>query len=702
MKKGLLILLIGVLCGTEAIYAQDTTAHSAVKDSIAAVLKPKKFRLKKTIKMAGRKAKIGDVYGATDLYEEVLKNKPEQIKVAWDLANTYYLSRDYEKAQTWFKYVLEKGADKYPQARYWYAVAIKMNGDYYESKNQFNTFIKEYKGDDAYLKKWAKVDADGCDLAIKLGAKPDKVNLTHFDKRINCPYSDISPVMVDDTTMLYASLRTDTVIQVTLTDSAPVAEHVVHFYEAVKKGAEYKESERYKQFDEPFKHVANGAFSPDHKRFYYTLCDEINFGKMHCQIYVSELQEGVWQPGQALGSEVNDAFFTSTHPAVGTYKDKSEILYFASDRKDGKGGMDIWYSIITAKGKYQTAKNAGKINTDRDEATPYYDNSTGTLYFSSQGFPGFGGYDVFKTMGKLNKWTEPENMGAPINSCADDMYFRYNKGPNSGFVVSNRVGIISLKSKTCCDDIFGFDHYSTIDLGVKVLVYDEALPDYPLNDVKLTLALRNYQGMTEDIMVNETSTKDDKAGFFDINNNSQYKIVASKETYLAGKVEFETKNVVKSDTLFYKIYLKRLVKNKGYTIRNIYYDYNKADIKDESKPNLDSVYQILIDNPSITIELGSHTDSRGSDAYNENLSQKRAESCVAYLLAKGIPQSRITAKGYGESEPLEDCSKYPDCPKEGEGDCPCHQKNRRTEFKIIGETAPVNYDDETFEKKKGK
>lgn len=693
--------LIGVLLIALQGYAQQDTSKAAAATDTAKTAKPQKFKLRKTVKMGNRKLKLGDVYGATELYEKVLENKPEQTKVAWQMAESYYMARDYEKAQTWYKYVLDKDAEHYPTARYWYALMLKMNGDYYEAKNQFNAFIKEYKGDEATYKKWAKVDAEGCDLALDKGAKPEKINLTHLDKRVNSAYTDIAPIMWNDSTLLYASLRSDSIVVVAdaKNDTAPDMHHI-KFYVAQKTDTGYKQSTRFDKFDEVGKHVANGAFSPDHKRFYFTVCGDVNFGKAHCEIYVSELQEGQWQPARALGDDINSPLYTSTEPAVGTYKDNIDVLYFVSDRPGGKGGTDIWYSFINAKGKYSAPKDAGKINTDRDDATPYYDNSTGTLYYSSQGYPGFGGYDVFKTLGKANKWTNPENMGAPINSSTDDMYFRYLKGQKGGFVVSNRPGIISLKSKTCCDDIFAFDHYTTIDIAVKGLVYDEALPEYPLNGVKVSLALRNYGGLDEDIMVNEATTADNQHFLFDVNANSAYKLIASKETYLTGSVEFNTNGITKSDTLEYKIYLKRIVKNKAYSLKNIYYDYNKADIRDESKPTLDSLYQILVENPNITIELGSHTDSRGSDTYNQTLSQKRAESCVAYLIAKGIDQTRIVAKGYGESQPLEDCSKYPDCPAEGEGDCPCHQKNRRTEFKIIGETAPVKYDDDTFDNTK--
>jgi outer membrane protein OmpA-like peptidoglycan-associated protein len=140
--------------------------------------------------------------------------------------------------------------------------------------------------------------------------------------------------------------------------------------------------------------------------------------------------------------------------------------------------------------------------------------------------------------------------------------------------------------------------------------------------------------------------------------------------------------------------LDQIIIEKPIVLENIYYDFDKWNLREESKKTLDSLYNILVENPQIIIELGSHTDSRGSAEYNEELSQKRAQSCVDYLISKGIDKKRISPKGYGESANLEDCSKKPECPTTSSGDCDCHQLNRRTEFKIIGELDGVlEYDD---------
>jgi OOP family OmpA-OmpF porin len=679
LKKVLLMFcLMGVACLT--VYAQDTAKPA----------KQKKFKVKKSIKLADRKMKAGNIYGASDLYEEVLEHKPDQLKIAWQLAQTYQASRDYVKAEKWYKHVADQKADEYPLAQYYYALMIKMNGRHAEAKTEFTSFIKNYKGFDTQIKKWAKTEADGCDLALKLATKPEKINLTHLGDSVNHAYSDISPVMWNDSTLLYAALPQDTIL-VIYPDSTTKPDHHIKFYSSQKSGIQYTEATLFSKFDKAGSHVANGAFSPDKQRFYFTICDDVSFTKVLCKIYVSTYEGGTWSEPVVLDGSVNTNDYTTTQPSVGTYKDNSEVLYFASDRPGGKGGVDIWYSIISKKGQYQAAANAGKINTDRDEATPYYDNQTGALYFSSNGLTGIGGYDVFKTTGKTNKWTDAENIGYPVNSCVDDMYFRFNKDKNSGYVVSNRVGVITLKSATCCDDIFAFDYFTPLNIAVQGYVYDEANPQTPLNGAKITLSLRKSATLDEDVLVNESSITNNQAYLFDVNTNTTYKLTGAMPGYLNSPVDFSTNGISVSDTLTVNIYLKKLEKNKAYALKNIYYDYNSAQLRDESLPTLDSLYTILIENPEINIELGSHTDSRGTDVYNANLSQKRAESVVKYLVGKGIPLIRLTAKGYGESQPVGDCSGIADCPTEGEGDCPCHQANRRSEFKIVDITnAPVD------------
>jgi outer membrane protein OmpA-like peptidoglycan-associated protein len=681
--KQLTTILFLLLFAASAILAQDSTATPK---------KPAKFKYKKSLKIADKRLDAGNLYGAYEMYETILDKKPESYAVAWKLANVYYQARDYKKAEQWFTYLVENKADEYPQAEYWQAMMMKMNGKYFDAMPKFQSISKKYGGEDATtVKRWAKIDAEGCELALKSMDNPEHVNITHLGPGVNSPYSDISPVMWDDNTLLFATLPTDTVI-IKADDGA----HMIKLYQAKVTGNGYDEPVPFDKFNIAGAHVANGAFSPDKKRFYFTICKEVTVAVINCAIYLSEFKDGAWTEPIDLGPEINLAGYTNTHPSVGTYKVEGDILYFTSNRPSGRGGKDIWYSIINKNGKYSAPKNAGgKINTDRDEATPNYDPSTGTLYFSSTGHAGFGGYDIFSSTGGTSRWEDPINVGYPVNSQTDDMYYRFLPNSRKGYFVSNRPGVIALKSETCCDDIFTFEPYNVLNIGVNGFVLDEASPSTPLNGAKVSLFLSGYKGLDQDILVSEFTLADSKPYFFTLNADANYKLVGSMDGYLKGSTTVSTMGITQSDTLTADILLKRLIKDKNYSLRNIYYDYDKSDIREESKPNLDSLYQILVENPGITIELSSHTDSRGSETYNQTLSQKRAESCVNYLISKGIAKDRMVAKGYGESKPLENCTGLDGCSNESNSDdCPCHQKNRRTEFKILSDKPiEVNYEE---------
>lgn len=684
--RAVILVLVGCVLSLLVMAQEDTIAK-----------KPAKFKFKKTLKLAKNKEKVGNIYGAAETYEKILEHRPDAPGVAYKLANAYYAARDYKTAARYYKMTLDNDADANPQAGYWYAVMLKMTGQYIDAKAAFEAFEKSYRGENAStFRRWVKDDIAGCDLAIEAKDDPEEVNITHLDAAVNHAYTDLAPLVWDDTTLLYATLPIDTV---PVTANADELKSFIKLYQSHFSNGTYQPSQPFEKFEFEGRHVANGAFSPNGDRFYFTVCAEEEVGNIICAIYVSEKDGDTWGEPVDLGPTINTADHTTTHPAIGTYRDDREVLYFVSDRPGGKGGLDIWYSIISPGGKYASPRNCGnRINTDRNEATPYYDKVTGTLYFSSNGHPNMGGYDIFKTTGKLSRWTEPENIGYPYNSPTDDMYFRFNSNQQGGYLVSNRPGVFALKSETCCDDIFSFKTYKTLYIGVVGFVMDEEAGT-PLPGAKVYLYLTNYKGMDEDILVNEYTLTEGKPYFFELNGETEYKLTGSMSGYLSASVSFDTKGIVESDTLQHDLLLKKIEKGKTYSLRNIYYDYDKASLRDESKPTLDSLYTLLEENPGISIELGAHTDARGSDSYNKNLSQQRAESVVKYLINKGIPTDRLQAKGYGETQTLEDCSNVEGCSMEsGSEDCPCHQKNRRTEFKIVGEKKiELNYEDDRYE-----
>ncbi len=664
------------------------TLSCMLASSMLHALPDEKFNKKKYQQAANDALATGNIFGATDYYLEILKNDPAETGILFNLAQSYFLARDYENAAEYFMKAYNADSTNQPIALYYAAITTKMQGKYKEAIPMFLRFSKVYKDkeDAVKMKKWARIEIDGCNFALK-EAKPDPfVKLAHVDQNVNSNYGDMAPAL-DGDSLFFASVHSDTVIR-DEKGKGNSPEAVVKMYYSQVNGESFSKAEQFKELKTNGKHISNPAFSPDGGKMFYTLCN-VDFLKPDCEIYMSERKEGKWQDGKRLNDEINAKECTNTHPYYAAKAiNGSDALYFVSSREGGRGGTDIWYSVVNKKGEFTTPRNVGsKVNTDRNEVSPMFDVKTSTLYFSSDGWISMGGIDIYKAQadagGRFN--TGVENLGAPFNSACDDYDFIFGKSMEDGYLVSNRPGIFSVRGKTCCDDIFGFKYDRRIWVAVKGHVIDDATRQN-ISGAAINLSLRSDNLKEGDVVINTDSSRGDEPYFFNLKTEKLYKVGATKEGYFASSQTFSTQGVTKSDTLVVDIYLKKMDKEKAYRLNNIYYDFDKWDLRPESKATLDTLYNILMENPTIIIELSSHTDTRGSDEYNLNLSQKRAESCVNYLInERGIPKERIQPKGYGETKTLDDCSKYTECPMDQSGDCPCHQLNRRTEFRIIGE-----------------
>jgi OOP family OmpA-OmpF porin len=628
----------------------------------------------------------GNIYRAADLYQEILAHDSTDKTVLYSLAQSYFLARDYEEGALYFQKAA-KDAVNNPTALYYAGICTKMQGMYKEAIPMFKDFAKSYQGTDAIkMKKWAHTEIDGCNFALRESKSDPSIKLIHLGREVNSSYADDAPALREDV-LYFSSIHSDTVLWERKDRSDSTKEGLlVKLFTSKKTGDTYTPAEQLKTFDQKGKHISNGSFNDDGTKFFYTICNPALL-KPSCKIYESQLQGTEWGEGEVLGPEINTVGSSNTQPYLGK-SGGIDVLYFVSDRDGGKGGTDIWYSTMGKKGEWSAPKNAGpKINTDRNETTPFLDSKTGTLYFSSDGWISMGGIDIFKiesdAPGKFSGTAE--NLGPPFNSPCDDFGYKFGKNSSDGYLVSNRPGIFSVRGKTCCDDIFEFKYEKQIYLAVKGMVYDDVTRQ-PIVGAAVNLSLRSDNNTESDVVINSDTSKFGAPYFFNLKAQQLYKVTGIKDGYFTDSRNFSTMGAVRNDTMTVDIFLKKLEKDKAYRLNNIYYDYDKWDLRPESKATLDTLYSILTENPTIIIELSSHTDSRGAEDYNLNLSQKRAESCVNYLINdKGIPKERIIAKGYGKSKPLEDCSKYPDCPQGQNGDCPCHQLNRRTEFKIVGE-----------------
>lgn len=737
-------------------------------------------------------------YNAAEKYKKVLKVKKNDTEIMLKTAEAYRLARNYKSAANYYgrleRRALRDGLEsEYPLIGLKKGQMLKQAADYDGAEEALFVFKSEYKGEKAdYYKAIAEIELAGIKWARKTIKPVVKIrDVAAMKRRVNSKYTEFAPMPYGKDKLLFSSLKSNEIIY---TDGNRVASKM---YAATlnKEGgvAEVQEFDRTLNTDG--KHVGHGSFSADGKRLYFTKCEfEVSENQVNCQIYKSTKGLNGWTGATLLGKEVNMEGFESTAPFVASTDEGEDVLYYASNRPGGKGGLDLWVTQASS-GSFAAAINLGNgINTIADETTPYLDNGQGNedsraaLYFSSNGHPSMGGYDVFKSFKNnvnFSDWTKPVNAGKLLNTPEDDLYFVLDKTNSRAYFVSNRVGGQSIKGagRTCCDDIFAAnlgDAPVIVIAGILGTVYNEknrpvpgakmTLYDVTKKEEKLKSASTNSRGYLFDklaleknyklvvkakgypsqehafstkgmvvsqqfkkdfylkkkqkpvdqpkeknslVVVGKTysdqgqdgkkilngatieviriNTKNGKEVSFKTLTSSgqgdfrtklpvgyRYKFIGTESSHLTASAFLDGTNIVGDQTKNVELLLRIRKTDVTFKIENIYYDFNKATLREESIPNLQVLLTILNDNPGIKIELGSHTDSKGTNAYNQKLSQRRAQSVVDWLLGQGIDSSRLVAKGYGESTPVAS-NTNPDGSDNPDG----RQLNRRTEFKLI-------------------
>jgi outer membrane protein OmpA-like peptidoglycan-associated protein/tetratricopeptide (TPR) repeat protein len=375
------------------------------------------------------------------------------------------------------------------------------------------------------------------------------------------------------------------------------------------------------------------------------------------KIVFSKLVDGKWSDPVDL--PFNRAQYNMAHACL---SQDGKRLYFSSDMPGGNGGMDLYYSDRDGMVWSEPVNLGKKINTTGNDVFPYI-APDGKLYFASDGWPGLGGLDIFKA--ELENQTEdPLNVGFPINTHKDDFGIWISSDLTQGLLSSNRKG------GTGDDDIWSIDFVNKIVI-YGIVAEKETLIPIPNATVYLKDTLGNVVGTD---VTDEQGNYSIKGDF-----NTSYVVSTNPDGYFAKSESFNTYNAT-NDSMRVDLLLEKIIINKPIVLENIYYDFDKWNIRPDAAIELDKLVIILKENPKIVIELGSHTDCRGIDAYNIILSQRRAQSAVDYIVIKGgIESSRISAKGYGETQHVNKCKNNVLC-TEAE-----HQQNRRTEFKVVSQ-----------------
>ena len=649
----------------------------------------------------------GDIFSAIDFLSEYIDDKPSDIDQTYILAELYFREKNYVKAEDLYLRSFKAEKEKYPDALFKYALCLKIQGKYEKAEKEFKKFDR-YKSfitesESKYYKYRLKNELKGIENS-KIDELENQILVKNIGKPINNKHIDFNPIILSEKDLIYSTLAVDKVkYYKPFVDSLPHRQ----FFHAKKMGNTWNiigefgnDSINSKEFD-----TGNGAISPKGDKFYYTRCSKNEDKKIICKLFYSQLIEGKWSSAIQMNEEINHPLYTSTMPAVGVSRQNTDMLYFVSDREEGQGGLDIWYTYFDKKRKtWKNPRNCGKkINSISDEITPFYDVERKILYFSSNGHPNLGGFDIFKSSGSGRAFQKANNIGQPINSTYDDVYYALDKSGAKGFFSSNRPGGQSLRHSTCCDDIYEFIDRNYINICLRGEIYgiedldffnrireeyekDQHLDEYKndssvnlLNDCTVTL-FRIDKNTNEEIFINTFQTEKGQYNF-NLEQGYDYTIKVKDFNKDEKTLKISTKDIFQSDTLIADAIFVNTIPTEPIILNNIYYEFDKAELSSEAKEVIsNTIYEILKEYTNIIVEISSHTDAIGTDSFNKHLSQARAESVVNYLIELGIPLEQMTAKGYGENKPI-----APNLNEDGSDNPTGRAKNRRTEFRVIGE-----------------
>ncbi len=621
----------------------------------------------------------GEYYQAIDIFKDAyqkITDKKEKVRITYFIADCYRRINDPKQAAMWYRKVISRNYED-PIAVLYYADMLKMLGEYEEAKLQYGNY-KELVPNDARA-------TDGvlsCDLALEWMEFPNGYVVEEM-KFFNSKMSDYSPSFArEDYRLVYfTSTREETFGK---KEHGGTGDNFADIFESSmdRKG---KWSTPIPLSEEINSENEEGTpfITSDYSSMYFTRCEISKNKTMGCQIYVSKRRGESWEKPESVN--LAEDSIVIAHP---TLTSDELTMYFVSDMNGsiknsyGKNSKDIWRATrADISDEWSSPVNIGEpINTPGDELFPYM-HPDGTLYFSSNGHIGMGGLDIFKAKPLAGGNWEIGNMKYPVNSSSDDFGICFESNREAGFLSSARKG----KS----DDLYMF-MLPPLKFTITGIVKNENTDD-PIEEA-------NIKSISSDGITLETETDNEGTFKFMLKPGTDYVFLAEKKGFLKGKERETTKNRESSTDFSTTIYLPPI--DEVIRIDNIFFDFASDVLRPESTVSLDKLVETLNDNPNITIELGSHTDNRGNNDFNLDLSNRRAQSVVNYLISKGIKQDRLISKGYGETQPKvvdkRDHEAYPFIPEgqvlteayinsieDEDLQELAHFLNRRTEFKVL-------------------
>jgi len=607
----------------------------------------------------------GEYDVAIDHYKVAIDNGVETALSNYKIAEAFRLSNRLQEARPYYEAAIEYGVPD-TSAVFHYALSLKQNGEYEQAKTQLQEYLEYSEDTTLEYTNWARQELDNLDRLGNIISKDVYYEIENKEV-LNTDGAEYAPTVHRGSFYFTSSRNSEKVYKATGTGftnilRAPIENGDILISEAQTLGEEFANE------------IINEGcitFSPDGRTMVFARGNSgKRKGTRDVNLYISRYQRGEWTTPEIM--TINDPEAWDSTP---TFSRDGRTLYFASNRPGGYGGIDLYSARVDNGGRWSSVRNMGEtINTPGNEMFPYVTDD-GKLYFSSDGHPSMGALDIFVAIRKDGQ-ISIENLGPPVNSTADDFGMTFTS-IKDGYFTSNRAGGMG------DDDIYAFINndpsLKTVNYflaGITVTEKEDSGEEINLQDVKVSLAFP--EGST----IDSKSSGGDAKFKFPVEGGTNYELIGEKNGYFTTRVPFSTVGktipqeelveMVTDTTFTTKLVLNKIVLDKAIVLENIYYEFDQSFITAAAAVELDKLVKILEDNPQISIELSSHTDSRGENDYNQELSQRRAESAVQYLVDSGISPDRITARGYGEQQLI-----IKNAMTEEQ-----HEINRRTEFKV--------------------
>ncbi len=612
---------------------------------------------------------------ARDLYVLAAEADPDNVVANWKAGEYHLLTIGKDRAVKYFLKVLEVEPNYRFDIMYQIGRSYQYGMDFDNALAYYNRYLNKLNKEDGYrgLDKVELAEVSRriyeCNNAKEFVANPAHYSIVNVGNSINSEYEEYAPVLNEDESLLiFTTRRRDGNLNQNVDrDNKPFEDIFI----ATKENDTWGYAENIGEVINTQYHDSNLALSADGKTLF--LYKDENNGDIYSS---TRNEDGTWTYPEPLSENINSEGFKESSISISP---DGNTLFFASDRPGGFGGIDIYYSEKDAKGDWGRSRNIGAIiNTEYDDDGPFIDYDGITLYFSSQGRKGMGGHDIFRAEydSANSQWGEPENLGYPINTPDDDVYFVSTKDGQRGYYASVRedgLGFTDIYMVTVPDEDTMAENIvaqnneadSSEVSDVTPVAVEVPETEVAVQPVELLVTVLNEQGVPVDATVDVRSRPDNmvagksrvQEGVYEFRINAktpkEYELAVQKDGYV-----FQSLNlgsiVASADEqqLERTVTLRKLEVGTRQVLRNIYFEFDKATFQDESYTELNRLENMLAQNPGMKVEISGHTDKIGTKAYNKDLSQRRANAVKNYLVNKGIDARRVVAMGYGEEKPL--------------------------------------------------